>query len=79
MRDAQDGPARGTGTPDACGHCGKPVRKVEAFVCRFCAGTFHRECCDMTRDRFYLVGPRLVSVCVDCMTARVRAGQASVG
>ncbi len=74
MRDAPDTPAS-----DECPHCGKHVPGAEAFVCRFCAGTFHRECCDMAKDRFYLVGSRLVSTCVDCMIARVRAGQASIG
>ena len=63
---------------DLCLHCGKPVLKVEAFVCRFCAGTFHRECCDLTADRFYRIGPRLLSVCADCMAVRVQLGQATV-
>ncbi len=64
---------------DTCAHCGKPLPKAEAFFCRFCGGVFHRECCDLASERFYLVGSRLVSTCVTCAAERVRTGQATVG
>jgi hypothetical protein len=61
-----------------CGHCDKPIHREDGFVCKICDRLFHRECCDPSRDRYYLVEDRLLSICVDCLAQRLQSGAPSI-